>query len=448
MTPTSPTSPTTPTPAAPTFHSAPQPGPHPDPQPGPRPALYRLPDFRRFWAADTVVQAGTAVTALALPLVAIGPLGAGPFQTGLLVTCEYLGFLLLGLPAGAWVDRMRRRRVLVVGDLGKTLLLLTLPVAAWCGVLSLPQLYAVAFGLSVCAVFFDAAHQAHLPRLVHEEGLVAANVALESTRTVTAAAGPGAGGALLAVVTAPVALLVDAVAHLLSALLLARIRADDPRPAERPRGSRLRTEIAEGLRFLFRDPMLRGLTLTAAVSNLCGTVGTSMLLVLLAGELDLSPLLCGVVFTAEASGGFLGSLLAARAAARLGVRRAMCASVLVSGLLWLCAVPFFHADWRYAVACVLQGLGWTAFMTFRIESVALRQRVTPGPLLGRVSATFRFVVWGCMPVGALVGGLLAEQAGVRAALWVGAVGELCAVLPLLLGIRRARTADRSTRTPA
>ncbi|MFF8838395.1 MFS transporter [Streptomyces sp. NPDC015130] len=403
----------------------------------PRPRLVRLADFRRLWIGDTVSQAGTAVTVLALPLVAIGPLGASPFEAGLLVMCEYLGFLLLGLPAGAWVDRMRSRRVMIVGDLGRAALLATLPLAAWLDALTLAQLYAVGFGLSVLTAFFDIAYQSHLPRLVDEDRLVEANVALEASRTVTAAGGPGAAGALIAAVTAPVALAVDALSFLASALFLSRIRRPDPKPARRPE-ARLRDEIAEGLRFVFRDRLLRALTLTAAISNLCGTIGTSMLLVLLAGELGLSPFLCGLVFTAEALGGFLGSLLTTRVAARLGEGRAMCVSVAVSGVLWLLALPFLHADWRYAVACVLQGLGWVAFMTFRISSVALRQRRTPALLLGRVTATFRFVVWGCMPLGALAGGLLGQYAGVRTALWAGALGELLAVVPLLLVVRGRR----------
>ncbi|MFF7440986.1 MFS transporter [Streptomyces sp. NPDC008122] len=404
------------------------------------PRLHRLPDFRRLWIGDTVSQAGTAVTALALPLVAIGPLHASPFQAGLLVTCEFLGFLLLGLPAGAWVDRMRRRRVMIVGDLGRAVLLASLPVAAWLGVLTLPQLYGVAFGLSVCTAFFDIAYQSHLPELVDDERLVEANVALEASRTVTAAGGPGAGGALVAAVTAPVALAVDAVSHLVSALLLSRIRRPDPRPV-RAAGAGLREEIAEGLRFVARDRLLRALTLAATISNACGTIGASMLLVLLAGELGMSPFLCGLVFTAEALGGFLGSLLVTRVAARLGEGRAMIASVVVSGVLWLLAVPFFHADARYAVACLLQGLGWTAFMTFKISTVSLRQRLTPAPLLGRVNATFRFLAWGSMPLGALAGGLVGQYASVRAALWAGAVGELLAVVPLLVATRGRRALD-------
>ncbi|MEU6978613.1 MFS transporter [Streptomyces sp. NPDC046371] len=416
-----------------------------------RPAA--VPDFRRLWAADTVSQAGTAVTLLALPLVAIGTLRATPFQAGLLVTCEYLAFLLVGLPAGAWVDRSRHRRVMVAGDLGRAVLLGSVPVAALLGVLTLPQLYGVAFGLSLCTVFFDVAAQSVLPRLVDGERLEEANVRLETTRSLVQAAGPGVGGVLLAVVAAPVALAFDACSYLASALLLARVRRADtgpaaedvrgPGPGTAGRGDGLRAEIGAGLRFVFGHPRLRAVTLAAALSNFCGTIGAAMLMVLLAGELGLSPLWCGLVFTAEAVGGLLGGLFTARLAARFGTGRAMCGSVLLSGVLWLAAVPSFHADWRFAVGVALQGLGWAAFMPFRIGAVTLRQRLSPPELLGRVTATVRFVVWGAMPVGALVGGLLGESFGARAALWAGAVAELLAVLPLL-PLLRSRWPDDGT----
>ncbi|MFJ3876069.1 MFS transporter [Streptomyces sp. NPDC090077] len=395
-------------------------------------------DFRRLWAADTVSQAGSAVTLLALPLVAIGVLDATALEAGLLVMSEYLAFLLIGLPAGAWVDRLRRRPVMIAGDLGRAALLLSVPAAAWLDVLSLPQLYAVAFGMSVCTVFFDVAAQSALPRLVDADRLADANVRLEATRNITQVGGPGLGGALVGALTAPVALAVDAVSYLLSALLVSRVRRPEPRPVARP-GRSLRAEIAEGLRFVLGDRTLRAITAASAVSNLFGTLGAAMLMVLLVGDLGLSPLLCAAVFTAEALGGLLGSLLTLRVAAAFGQGRAMCASVAVSGVLWLSAVPLYQDDWRLAGAVALQGLGWTAFMTFKITSVAYRQRVCPEALLGRTAATFRFVVWGAMPVGALAGGLLGQWLGARPALWIGALGELLAVLPLLLSpLRTAR----------
>lgn len=427
---------------------------HPRPGAAPRPrriAPALGSGFRPLWIADTVSQCGSAVTLLGLPLVAIGTLGATPFEVGLLVVSEYLAFLLIGLPAGAWVDRLPLRPVMVAGDLGRAALLLSVPVAAWRDALTLPQLYAVAFGMSVCTVFFDVAAQSALPRLVDGAGLVRANVRLEASRNITQVGGPGLAGALVGALTAPVAIAADALSYGLSALFLARVRPLGRRGGERP-GTTLRAEIAEGLRFVFGNPALRALTLAAAVSNLCGTIGASMLLVLLAGDLGMSPLLCGAVFTAEAVGGLAGSLLTGRIAARWGQGRAMCASVVVSGLLWLLALPFYRADWRFAVAVALQGLGWTAFMTFKVVSVAYRQRLCPEPLLGRMTATFRFVVWGSMPVGALVGGLLGQHFGARPALWTGALGELLAVLPLLLSpLRTARElpsgAERSAPVP-
>ncbi|MFD8985477.1 MFS transporter [Streptomyces sp. NPDC059564] len=394
--------------------------------------------FRPLWIADTVSQSGSAVTLLALPLVAIGTLDATPFEAGLLVMSEYLAFLLIGLPAGAWVDRLPLRPLMIAGDLGRAALLLSVPAAAWLGALTLLQLYAVAFGMSVCTVFFDVAAQSALPRLVGGTGLVRANVRLEATRNITQVGGPGLAGALVGALTAPVALAADALSFAVSALLVSRVRPLGERSGARPDAT-LRAEITEGLRFVFGHPVLRALTLAAAVSNLCGTIGASMLLVLLAGDLGLSPLLCGAVFTAEAVGGLIGSLLTQRIATAFGQGRAMCASVVVSGLLWLLALPFYQADGRFAVAVALQGLGWTAFMTFKVTSVAYRQRLCPEPLLGRMTATFRFVVWGAMPVGALVGGLLGQHLGARPALWTGALGELLAVVPLLLSpLRTAR----------
>ncbi|WP_018349397.1 MFS transporter [Longispora albida] len=400
-------------------------------------SLYRHRDFRQLWAADTVSQAGTAVTLVALPLVAISVLHATPAQAGLLVACEYLAFLLLGLPAGAWADRYRPRRIMLAGDLGRAVLLGSVPAAAAFGVLSLPQLYAVAFGMSVCTVFFDVAYGGYLPRLVPAEQLTDGNVKLEVTRTIAQVGGPGIGGLLISALTAPFAVLVDALSYLGSAALLARIRTPG-QPGTREPGGSLRAEIGAGLRFVFGHRQLRGITLTAALSNLFGTIGFSLLLVLLAGELRLPPVLCGLVFTAEAAGGLIGALLTRRIVARIGERLALSVPVAVSAVLWLLAVPMFQADWRLAVAFVLHGLGWVVFMTFRISSVSYRQRLCPPELLGRMTATVRFVVWGAMPAGAVIGGLLGQWLGVRPALWIGAAGELFAVLPVFLALTAGR----------
>ncbi|MFE5588614.1 MFS transporter, partial [Kitasatospora sp. NPDC056531] len=175
--------------------------------------------------------------------------------------------------------------------------------------------------------------------------------------------------------------------------------------------AQLRAEIAEGMRFVFGHRLLRVLTISSAVSNMCGTIGASVLLVLLAGDLRLSPFLCGLVFSAEAVGGLVGALLVQPLVTRIGQGRAMWLSMAVSSLLWLTAVPMYQADWRFAVAVSLNGLGWVGFMTYKISTVSFRQQLCPKPLLGRMTATFRFVVWGLMPVGALVGGVLGQFLG-------------------------------------
>ncbi|KAA2254033.1 MFS transporter [Solihabitans fulvus] len=396
-------------------------------------------DFRRLWAGDTVSQVGAGVTVVALPLVAIGTLRATPFQASLLVMFEYLAALVIGLPAGAWVDRMRQRRVMIVGDCCRAVLLGSVPVAACLDVLSLPQLYVVAFGMSVCTAFFDVAFQSYLPRLVTAEQVVEGNVRLEVTRNVAAVGGPGLGGAVIGALTAPVAVVVNAVTFLLSALFLAGVRRPDTRPASAKAGN-LRAEIAEGLRFVLGNRLLRAITISSAISNLCGTIGASVLLVLLAGQLHLSPFLCGLVFAVEAVGGLLGALLVARVVARVGQGPAMWLSMAVSAALWLLAVPMYQADWRFAIALALNGLGWVSFMTYKISAVSIRQRQCPTPLLGRVTATFRFVVWGSMPIGAVAGGVLGTYVGVRQAMWVGTLGELFAVLPVLLSPLRTTRA--------
>ncbi|GAA4632628.1 MFS transporter [Actinoallomurus vinaceus] len=396
-----------------------------------RTSLFFHADFRRFWTADSVSQAGAAVTLVALPLAAIGTLHATPFETGLLVVFEYLAFLGIGLPAGAWVDRVRRRPVMIAGGIARAVLLGSIPLAYWLDVLTLAQLYAVAFGVSVCTVFFDVAYQSYLPHLVDDDRLLAANVRLESTRSIAQVGGPALGGVLVGALTAPVAIIVDAIGFGTSAFFLARIRSTEAKPEDRP-DAKLRSEIGEGLRFVFGDSLLRAITFTAAISNMFATLGASMLLVLLNDELGLSPFLCSLVFTAEAVGGLLGSLVTARIAARFGQGRAMWLSVIGSGLLWTLALPMFQSDWRFAIGVVLQGLGWVVFMTFKLNSVTLRQQLCPKPMLGRMTASVRFVVWGAMPIGALAGSALGQSIGVRQAMWVGVLGELLAVIPVLL----------------
>ncbi|MDH6130749.1 MFS family permease [Kitasatospora sp. MAA4] len=387
-------------------------------------------DFRQLWTGDSISQVGSAVTVLALPYLAIRSLHATPFQVALLTMFQYLAFLLLGLPAGAWVDRMRHRRVMITGDLGRAVLLGSIPLAYAFHALSLLQLYVVTFGTSVLTLFFDVAYQSLLPALVDGEQLVDGNAKLEATRNVAQVGGPGLGGVVINVLSAPAAIAIDAVSFVLSAVFLGRIRKVETRPVPRP-DRNLRAEIAEGLRFVFGNRILRAIACTAAISNLCGTIGISLLMVLLADRLHLSAFLCGLVFCAAALGGIVGALVTERVVARLGEGPAIWICMIVSTVCWFGALPLYQADWRLALAITLHGLGWVTLIIFNITQVSFRQRVTPKPLLGRMNATIRFVVWGSMPIGALIGGVLGQTIGVRPAMWIGVSGELLAVLPVL-----------------
>jgi MFS family permease len=383
-------------------------------------SLIRHRDFRLLWAGDTISQLGTQVTVLALPLLAVTTLHASPFQVGLLTTFEFASFLLVGLPAGAWVDRMRRRYVLIAGDIGRALLLGSLPLAAWLDVLSLPQLYAVALGTGLLTVFFDVAYQSYLPHLVGREHLVEGNAKLQASQSVAVVAGPTLGGFLVQALTAPYAVLVDAVSFLWSAGCVGAIQTREPRP-ERSPDRHLGREIAEGVRFAFGNRLLRAISFSTSTFNFFGTVGGTMLIVLLARDLALPAGTIGLFFSIGSVGAIVGALVAARVAARLGQGPTIWISAALSGPPAL-LVPLAQRGWLLWLVAAAYALFTLLIPIYNVTQVSFRQGLCPERLLGRMNATIRFVVWGTMPLGALVGGALGSWIGVRPTMWVGAIG--------------------------
>jgi MFS family permease len=389
-------------------------------------------DFRLLWAGDTISQLGTQVTVLALPLLAVTTLHASPFQVGLLTTFEFASFLLVGLPAGAWVDRMRRRYVLIAGDIGRALLLGSLPLAAWLDVLSLPQLYAVALGTGLLTVFFDVAYQSYLPHLVGREHLVEGNAVLQASQSVSAVAGPTLGGFLVQALTAPYAVLVDAVSFLWSAGCVGAIRAREPRP-ERAPDRHLGREMKEGLAFVLGNRLLRAITACTATANLFTNVAMVVFVVLLAGAsgLDLSAGTIGLLFSASAVGGVIGAVVARRFAGWVGQGPALWISIAV-GVPAILPMPFVQRGWLlWLVAAGLVVWGAT-IVVYNITQVSFRQLLCPERLLGRMNATIRFAVWGTIPIGSLLGGILGATIGLRPTLWVAVIGSALAVLPVFL----------------
>ncbi|MEE1824233.1 MFS transporter [Streptomyces sp. BE20] len=387
-------------------------------------------DFRLLLSGAVAAQAGTQVTLVALPLVAVLELDATPFQVGLLTAAETAAFLLVGLPAGAWLDRMRKLPVLVRADLLRCLAVGSIPVAGVLDALTLVQLYLVALVTGVATVFFDVAHQSYLPVLLPREQLIAGNGAIETVRSSAQIAGPGLGGGLVQLLGAPLAIVADAFGYLASAVLLSRIRAHEPQPRTEP-GRSLREDVAEGVRFVVGHPLLRVIATATAASNLFSAVLMAVQTVFWVRVLDLSPAAIGVLLSVSAVGGLAGAVCAGPLARRIGQGRLIWLAPLVTGpfaLLWPLADGGAGAV-LFAVGGVVVLFGAVAY---NVAQVSFRQSLCPPELLGRMNATMRFLVWGTLPLGALIGGTVADTAGPRAALWVCAVGTLVVPVPLLL----------------
>lgn len=392
--------------------------------------LWRHRDFLSLWGAETISQFGSQVTFLALPLVAILVLEESTFRVAALTTAYFLPFLFFTLPAGVWVDRLRRRPILVLGDLARGLALATIPVAHWLGVLTIWQLYAVAFVAGIGTVFFDVAYQSYLPVLVGREQIVEGNSKLEISRAGAAIGGPGLAGGLVALLTAPVAILADAVSFFVSAFLLGIIRTPEqtpPREERRP----LRAELGEGLRYVLGHHYQRGMVASVAISNFFGQVVFSILIVYAVRDLDLSAGTIGVLLSI----GSVGTLVAALTARRIGERIGVGPTIVVAAVLFGPATLLMAlAPKSAAVPLIVASIFVLSFggILYNVTAISLIQAITPDRMLGRANASRRFIVWGVIPLGGLLGGALGSWIGLRETIVVGALGGVLAVVPILL----------------
>lgn len=404
--------------------------------------LLRDHDYRQLWVSTTVSQLGLQLTQLAITLVAIDHLGVSESQAGLLVTAQSAAFLLVGLPAGAWVDRARRRRVLIVADVGRGLLLASVPLAWWAGVLTLWQLYAVTLAHGVLTVFFDVAYQSYLPHLVGRERLVEGNSKLEAVRSTSHVAGPSFAGQVIRLLGAPAALLIDAAAMAASALLYGRIRKPEPKP-ERRQGRRLRHEIIEGLRFVLGHRLLRAIAACTGSYNFFSAFYYAMLLFYLRREVGLDPGTIGLVLSIRGVGGVLGAMVARRVAGWVGQGRAIWMSVAFLSPFTLLMPLVESPGWLLWVAAAASAVSAVGEVIYNVTQVSFRQAITPDHLLGRMNASIRFLVWGTMPLGGLVGAWLAGWLGARLTLLIGLLGTCLAFLPVFLSpLRTMRSLPR------
>ena len=403
----------------------------------PRGRLWRHGDFLKLWSAETISQFGTQVTGLALPLVAVITLDVSAFEVSALVVVEFAPFLLISLPAGVWVDRLPRRPILIFGDLGRAVLLGTIPAAYALDILTIWQLYVVGFFVGVCTVFFDVAYQSYLPSLVDREQLVEGNSKLEVSRSCAQLGGPAIAGVLIEVLRAPYAILADAISFLVSGLFVLRIRKREEnvptRDRRREAKSSMRAELGEGLRWVLGNPYLRTIAACTATFNFFSSLLNAILIIYLVRSLEMSPSLIGLMFAVANVGYLAGALTSNRVANRFGVGPTIIGGA-VSGVAWL-LIPLAPQTANGAFPYIVAASTVTAYgvVIYNVTQLSMRQAITPERLQGRMNSVMRFIVWGVMPLGTLLGGAIATAINLRTAIWAGAIGVSLAWLPLLIG---------------
>ncbi|MEV0190062.1 MFS transporter [Kitasatospora purpeofusca] len=398
-----------------------------------RSLLRRHRDFRLLWCGETAGKFGASVTGVAMPLIAVSELHASTFQIGLLSAASWAPWLVMGLPAGVWVDRLPRRTVMLAAAAVSLVLFTAVPAAAWAGRLSTGLLLAVALLTGTAAVFFQTAYTAYLPDLLSPADQPEGNAKLHGSASAAQIVGLGSGGLFAQLAGAANGMLANAATFLVSLLCLGRIRHRETRTAGKGRGAEraLRREIGEGLRLVARDRWLRALTLYGATSNMALMGYQSILVAFLVREVGLAPGTVGALVAAAGSGGVLGAFAARRVAARVGTARAMILFEL--GLPVLALLIPLTGTGPGVLCYAVGGFGVSAgVVAGNVIKSGFQQHYCPPELLGRVTASAAVLNYGTIPVGALLAGVLGTAVGLRPAMWITTAGVPLAALVLLL----------------
>ena len=400
--------------------------------------LWRHHNFLKLWSSHTISQFGYQISFLAVPLLAVLVLDVTPLQMGILIAVGGLPTLFIGLLAGAWVDRRRRRPVLIAANWSRALLLLVIPITAWLDVLSIELLYLVAFGLGNLGLLFDVAHRSFLPSLVEREQIIEANSNLELGRSASEVAGPGVAGVLVQLVSAQVAILVNAVTFMVSAVLLLSLKINEAEPARSGQERTIWKDAGEGLKSVVDNPILKTLAISAGIIGLFNAIQEAVWILYIVRRLGLSPGVLGLIFSIGSVGLLLGAAMGQRTTRRIGLGPSIIIGVLLVAIgdliIPLATGPALVLVILLAMAQFLFGIGVT---TYNISQVSVRQLMTPDHLQGRVNATMRVVTISTVPVGALIGGYLGESVGLRPTLFIGVAGEMLAAIFLLLSPLRS-----------
>lgn len=405
-----------------------------------RGGLWANADFMRLWGAQSVSIFGTYITIIAFPLLAATTLDASAFEMGVLSAVASLPFLLIGLFVGVWVDRVRKRPLLIAADLARAITLLVVPIASVLDILGFEMLAIVAFVHGSLSVVFDVADTSYLPSVVERSDLVDANGRMELSASVAQISGPALAGALVAILTAPFAVLVDSFSFLASATILRRIRHVEPEPvleAHEP----WRQQISSGFRIIKQSPVLRALIGTTGATAFFGEMFMAIYVFFLAESLDLGSFAIGVIFATGGIGALLGATLSGPISRRIGAGNTIVLGQLMFGITGL-TVPLAVLIPDYAVPLIIASefLQWGFLILRHVNAASMRQAFTPANALGRVQSSALLATRGSQPVGALIGGALATVIGAPLTLAFSEIGMLLAVIPLLIApVRAVRT---------
>jgi MFS family permease len=389
------------------------------------PSVLRNRNFQYLWAGQTVSAIGDQMTGLALPVLAITMLHASEWQIGMMNAAGMSMFLLIGLPAGAWVDRWLKRRVMIFADLVRALVLLSVPVAWWAGVLDVTYLIVGAAIISAANVFFDVAYQSVLPIMLPKDQLSKANSALETTKQTSMLLGPAVIGFLLTIVKAPILMVADSISYFVSLFSIGLIKMDESTIAKKDRG-RLRDEIAEGVKFVTKHPIIGRITASTATFNFFNSGVNTLVPILVLRNMDVSPALFGLVFSIGAGAALVGALSAAKIGKLIGQGNTVIAALMLSAVAsfgFPLAAVIGDASALPIVMVTGSLIGFSS-LVFNITQVSARQALCPEHLLGRMNASIRFFVWGVMPISALLAGAFATWFGLAPVLLVGAIGAV------------------------
>jgi MFS family permease len=405
--------------------------------------LWRHGDFLRLWSGQTISVFGSMVGGTAMTFTAILFLHATPFQMGLLNSMQIVPAFLAGLFAGAWVDRLRRRPLLIGADLGRALVLSSIPLAAVLGWLRIEQVYGVALLISILSLVFDVAYQSYLPGLVGTPHVMEGNSKLTASAAVAEFGGFSIAGWLVQAFTAPFAILIDAASFVVSAVTLGLIqtREAEVEPEEHPD---MRREIVEGLKAVLHHPLLRASGGAILATGLHGGVYGALVVLFMSQGLGFNPGLLGMTWAVGGISSLLGASLAPRVTRRLGRGTVMIGGLCVAGITGLLIPLASGANLVSVLLLIAAQLGDGFYVAYEINQVSLRQSIAGERMLGRVNATMRFVELGAILLGSLAGGLLGEAIGVRPALVIGACGTLLAALIVALSPLRRVGSEQLT----